>query len=240
MIFPEDRRRRSNVRLSPEPKQRKRLSLLAYRGLGSSWTQTPFHHRSSRSWQSVIKKWVWWQQFLRVILETIPENKINIYFLKRNITWNCWKAKQLTASFSLSRFSLILYCPVTYRVALEAQVEHDLPQQDPSDMRTICTTLSYLNSSISLPIIDFDASVGQGWGCRGKGAAGKLWLLVSWRAAKDTCPGQAESLRRELLCFIAAWKGNILNLAPFVAPEQWGSNEKERASQALGPGIRCT
>lgn len=41
-------------------------------------------------------------------------------------------------------------------MALEAQVEHDLPQQDPSDMRTICTALSYLNSSISLSIIDFD------------------------------------------------------------------------------------
>ena len=98
--------------------------------------------------------------------------------------WNCWKVELLTPSFNLSRrFSLVLYCPVTYRVALEALGEHHLPQQDPSDIRGL---LSYLNGSILLPTIDLGASVG--WGQERKGAAGKLCLLVSGTAARETCP----------------------------------------------------
>lgn len=46
--------------------------------------------------------------------------------------------------------------------------------------------------------------------------------------------GQAQSLCRERLCFIATGKGNILNLAPLVAPEEPQSSEKDRAPQALG------
>lgn len=52
--------------------------------------------------------------------------------------------------------------------------------------------------------------------------------------------GEAESLRRERLCFIATGKGNVLNLVPLVAPEEPWSSEKDRAPQALGPGIRWT
>lgn len=59
---------------------------------------------------------------------------------------------------------------------------------------------------------------------------------ASWFLEKRSAQGQAESLCRELLRFIAAWKGNLLKLALFVASEPQWPSEKERASQALGPG----
>lgn len=214
MIYPEDRRRRSSGRLSPEPKQRTCSSLLAHQALGSSGTQTLFHHWSSRSWHSMIKKWIQWQQFLWVILKVIPENKRNVYFLKWNIMWNCWKPKQLTPSFNLGRrFSLILYCPVTYTVAWKhrestTSLDKTLLTKEDCLRSADVTALSRCLSQTLLRVWDRDGD---------EGARVQLGSSASWfleEQPKRRAQGQAESLRRELLCFIAAWEGSVVNLAP--------------------------
>lgn len=67
-----------------------------------------------------------------------------------------------------------------------------------------CVALNYLNSSILLPMMNLDVSVGQGCGGGGEDAAGELCHMVSGMATERCAQGQAESLRRELLCFTAA------------------------------------
>lgn len=99
---------------------------------------------------------------------------------------------------------------------------------------------SHLNSCISLSI----KTLMWVWdGARDEGEGVQWEISASWfleGLQERYAQGQAESLCRELLCFIAAGKENDLNLAPLVAPEERWSSEKERAPQALGPGIRWT
>lgn len=54
--------------------------------------------------------------------------------------------------------------------------------------RTVCLALIYLNSSVLLPMMDLDVSVGQGWGGWGEDAAGELCCIFSGMAAKAMCP----------------------------------------------------
>lgn len=65
-----------------------------------------------------------------------------------------------------------------------------------------------------------DVSVGQGWGGWGEETAGELCCIISGMAAQEMCLRAGWVTLQRAAVLQCCFKGNILNLDPFVAPKQ--------------------
>lgn len=132
----------------------------------------------------MIKRGIWWQ-FSQASLKIVPENKRDINLLYGVIGKKTSDTKLLSEREILADSLLPSHIQNVSGGTGRAQPPSTRPFWY---KRTVCLAQNYLNSSILLPVMEFDVSVGLRRGRRGEDAVGELCCMVSGMAAREMCP----------------------------------------------------